>query len=108
LPKAQSSPTRTETEDIHPIIIEGQGHTALANVSSGGNPALTTLGQSHFLPLRGDKKLGEPDRLPDAQLRADAPITRLNSAHPGSGLRGQAEHGATRPCSAPTSVNRQL
>ena len=33
--------TGPKLEDIHPIIIEGQGHTALANVEafSGGNPA---------------------------------------------------------------------
>ncbi len=47
-------------EDVHPLIVEGQGHTALANVEafSGGNPALTTLGKSwDFALVRGDKKL---------------------------------------------------
>ena len=47
-------------EDVHPIIIEGQGHTSLMNVEafSGGNPALTTLGKSQdFLLVRGDRKL---------------------------------------------------
>ena len=35
-------------EDVHPILIEGKGHTSLSNVESfsGGNPALTTLGAS--------------------------------------------------------------
>ena len=35
-------------EDVHPILIEGKGHTSLTNVEcfSGGNPALTTLGAS--------------------------------------------------------------
>lgn len=50
----------TNTETIHPIIIEGRGHTAISNVEafSGGNPALTTLGKSHdFLLVRGDQKL---------------------------------------------------
>lgn len=45
---------------IHPIIIEGEGHTALSNVEafSGPNGALTTLNQSQdFLLVRGDKKL---------------------------------------------------
>jgi hypothetical protein len=45
---------------IHPIIIEGQGHTSLVNVEafSGGNPALSTLNQSQdFLLVRGDQKL---------------------------------------------------
>jgi hypothetical protein len=52
--------TGPRVEDIHPIIIEGQGHTSLANVEafSGGNGALTTLNKSQdFLLVRGDKKL---------------------------------------------------
>lgn len=47
-------------EDIHPLIIEGQGHTALSNVEafSGGNGALTTLGKSQdFALIRGNKHL---------------------------------------------------
>lgn len=42
--------------DIHPIIIEGRGHTSLLNVEafSGGNPALTAVGHSaDFLLVRG-------------------------------------------------------
>jgi hypothetical protein len=75
--------TGPKLEDIHPIIIEGQGHTALANVEafSGGNPALTTLGRSQdFLLVRGDKKLTVS--LTGCRMRnyvADAPITRLNT-----------------------------
>jgi hypothetical protein len=75
--------TGPKLEDIHPIIIEGQGHTALANVEafSGGNPALTTLGKSQdFLLVRGDKKLTVT--LTGCRMRnysADAPITRLNT-----------------------------
>lgn len=52
--------TAPSVEEIHPIIIEGQGHTALSNVEafSGGNGALTTLNQSRdFMLVRGDKKL---------------------------------------------------
>jgi len=44
-------------EDIHPIIVEGAGHTAFSNVEafSGPNPALTVLGNSQdFLLVRGD------------------------------------------------------
>lgn len=69
-------------EDIHPIIIEGQGHTSLANVEafSGGNPALTTLGKSQdFLLVRGDKKLTVT--LTGCRMRnylADEPITVKN------------------------------
>lgn len=47
-------------EGIHPIIIEGQGHTAISNVEafSGNNGALTADGYSNdFLLVRGDKKL---------------------------------------------------
>jgi hypothetical protein len=69
-------------EDIHPIIIEGQGHTSLSNVEafSGGNPALTTLGQSQdFLLVRGDRALTVS--LFGCRMRnyaASAPITCLN------------------------------
>lgn len=69
-------------ESIHPIIIEGQGHTAISNVEafSGGNPALTTLNTSHdFLLVRGDKKLTVT--LNGCRMRnyaADSPITREN------------------------------
>jgi hypothetical protein len=69
--------------DIHPIIIEGQGHTALANVEafSGGNGALTTLGKSQdFLLVRGTKKLTVS--LSGCRMRnyvAASPITCLNS-----------------------------
>ncbi len=46
--------------EIHPILIEGMGHTALSNVEafSGGNSALTNLRQSQdFLLVRGDRPL---------------------------------------------------
>lgn len=68
--------------DVHPIVIEGQGHTALMNVEafSGGNGALTTLGKSQdFLLLRGDKKLTVT--LSGCRMRnyvADEPVTRSN------------------------------
>jgi hypothetical protein len=47
-------------EDIHPIIVEGQGHMGLTNVEcfSGLNEALTCVGQSQdFLQVRGDQKV---------------------------------------------------
>ena len=75
--------TGPKVEDVHPIIIEGQGHTSLANVESfsGDNPALTTLGKSQdFLLVRGDKKLTVS--LTGCRMRnyvAEAPITRLNT-----------------------------
>ena len=67
---------------IHPIIIEGQGHTAICNVEafSGPNAALTADGYSDdFLLVRGDKLLtvslfGCRMR----NYRADSPITVEN------------------------------
>jgi hypothetical protein len=49
-------------ENLHPIIIEGEGHTSLSNVEafSGGNAALTTVPENNswdFMEVRGDKKL---------------------------------------------------
>lgn len=47
-------------DEIHPIIVEGQGHTSFTNVEafSGGNGAVTALGKSQdFMLVRGDKKL---------------------------------------------------
>lgn len=51
-----------KVQDIHPIIIEGQGHTSLTNVEafSGGNGALTTVPENQswdFMLVKGDKKL---------------------------------------------------
>ena len=51
-----------KVENIHPIIIEGEGHTALTNVEafSGGNGALTTVAENQswdYLLVRGDKRL---------------------------------------------------
>src|SRR6185436_2545098 len=52
--------TGPSVDAIHPIIIEGQGHTAISNVEafSGRNGALTALGKSQdFLLIKGQKKL---------------------------------------------------
>lgn len=74
--------TGEKVEDIHPIIIEGQGHTSLVNVEafSGPNGALTTLDKSQdFLLVRGDKKLTVS--LFGCRMRnyvADQPITVQN------------------------------
>jgi hypothetical protein len=74
--------TGPKLEDIHPIIIEGQGHTSISNVEafSGGNPVLTTLGKSQdFLLVRGEKKLTVA--LTGCRMRnyaAAEPITREN------------------------------
>lgn len=74
--------TGPKIEDVHPIIIEGQGHTSLSNVEafSGPNGALTTLNKSQdFLLVKGDKKLTIV--LNGCRMRnyvAENPITRLN------------------------------
>ncbi len=52
--------TGESIKHIHPLIIEGKGHTSLSNVEalSGPNGALTTLDQSQdFLLIRGQYKL---------------------------------------------------
>jgi hypothetical protein len=70
--------------EIHPFVVEGQGHTAIANVEafSGGNPALTCVGTSQdFLLARGDQRLTVS--LCGCRMRnyvAAAPITCLNPA----------------------------
>jgi len=72
----------SQVEDIHPLIIEGQGHTALSNVEafSGHNGALTTLGQSFdYLMVQGYAKLTAS--LFGCRMRnytADTPITLNN------------------------------
>jgi hypothetical protein len=74
--------TGPRLEDVHPLIIEGQGHTALSNVEafSGGNGALTTLAKSQdFMLVRGDRKLTVT--MSGCRMRnyvADAPITCTN------------------------------
>jgi hypothetical protein len=50
----------TRLEDIHPIVIEGQGHTALTNVEafSGDNGALTNVKQSFdYMQVLGNERL---------------------------------------------------
>jgi len=69
-------------EDIHPVIVEGKGHTSLSNVEcfSGLNEALTTVGQSQdFLLVRGAELLTVT--LTGCRMRnyaADEPITVQN------------------------------
>lgn len=71
-------------QEIHPIIIEGQGHTSIANVEcfSGPNQALTTVGNCQdFLLIRGEERLTVS--LMGCRMRnyvADDPITNENSA----------------------------
>jgi hypothetical protein len=53
--------TGEELRNIHPIIIEGQGHTSISNVEafSGGNGALTTVPENEswdYMLVKGDQK----------------------------------------------------
>jgi len=74
--------TGKSLDQVHPVIIEGRGHTSLMNVESfsGGNGALTTLNKSQdYLLVRGKEKL--TITLMGCRMRnyeADAPITVLN------------------------------
>ena len=74
--------TGPKLEDVHPIIIEGKGHTSLINVEafSGGNSALTNFGQSwDYLTVRGNDKCTISMfgcRMRD--YKAEMPITKLN------------------------------
>jgi len=76
---ANTGPT---LQDVHPIIIEGRGHTSLVNVESfsGPNAALTTLGKSQdYLLVRGNEKLTVT--LVGCRMRnyvSDNPFTNLN------------------------------
>jgi hypothetical protein len=74
--------TGDAVRDVHPLILEGKGHTSLTNVEafSGPNGALTTLDKSwDFLLVRGDDKLTVS--LVGCRMRnyvSDRPITVLN------------------------------
>ncbi|MEI6142416.1 MAG: hypothetical protein WCP85_24285 [Mariniphaga sp.] len=51
--------TGAKLEDVHPIIIDGKGHTAISNVEafSGGNGALTNFGLSwDYMSINGNEK----------------------------------------------------
>jgi hypothetical protein len=76
--------TGEKVENIHPIIIEGKGHTSLSNVEafSGGNGALTTVKEKmswDYVLIRGDEKLTVS--IWGARMRnyaSDSPITIEN------------------------------
>ncbi|MDP4290710.1 MAG: hypothetical protein Q8908_06485 [Bacteroidota bacterium] len=51
-----------KVQNVHPIIIEGEGHTSLSNVEafSGGNGALTTVPENQswdYMLIKGDQRL---------------------------------------------------
>ena len=51
--------TGSKVEDVHPVVIEGMGHTSLVNVEafSGGNGALTNFGKSwDYMLVKGTDK----------------------------------------------------
>ncbi len=73
-----------KVQDVHPIVIEGLGHTALSNVEafSGGNGALTTVPENQswdYLLVKGTEKL--TISIFGSRMRnyvSDAPITVEN------------------------------
>lgn len=75
--------TGGDINDVHPIIIEGQGHTFLTNVEafSGSNGALTTFkGSTDYMLVKGSEKL--TISMYGCRMRdyfADKPITIENS-----------------------------
>jgi len=74
--------TGVTIEDVHPIIIEGKGHSSISNVEafSGGNGALTNFGNSwDYMTIRGNEKCTVSMfgcRMRD--YKAAMPITILN------------------------------
>jgi hypothetical protein len=74
--------TGPRLEDVHPIVIEGKGHTSLSNVEafSGGNSALTNFGMSwDFMTVRGNEICSVSifgSRMRD--YKSELPITILN------------------------------
>lgn len=74
--------TGDKAEDVHPILVEGKGHTAITNVEafSGDNPVLTNFGKCHdYLCVRGQDTLSVS--IFGARMRnytADQPITNTN------------------------------
>ncbi len=76
--------TGEKVEDIHPIIIEGQGHTAITNVEafSGGNGALSTVPENmswDYMLVRGDRHLTVS--VWGSRMRnyvSDSPVTVIN------------------------------
>lgn len=74
--------TGPRLKDVHSIIIEGQGHTAISDVEafSGGNGVISNFGQSQdYLLVRGNQKLTVS--IFGARMRnyaAASPITNLN------------------------------
>lgn len=76
--------TGDRVENIHPIIIEGQGHTSISNVEafSGGNDALSTVPENQswdYLLVNGQKDL--TISLFGCRMRnylSDSPVTIAN------------------------------
>ena len=70
-------------EDVHPILIEGQGHTSLANVESfsGDNAALTTLSASWDFMTVKDNATVTMTGCRFQGYRAESPIHLSPEAH---------------------------
>ncbi len=80
--------TGERLEDIHPIVVEGIGHTALVNVEcfSGDNGALTNKGQSQdYICVRGDKPLTVT--IIGARMQGYAAADPINIQNPNAQVR---------------------
>ena len=77
--------TGEKINDIHPIIIEGEGHTSFTNVESfsGPNPALSTIKENQsmdFMLIKGSEKTTVS--LFGCRMRnyvSDTPLTKQNN-----------------------------
>lgn len=83
--------TGARLEEIHPLIIEGQGHTAISNVESfsGPNGALTTTGQSYdYMLVRGEEQLSIS--LSGARMRNYAAAEAISVQNPNAIIQAAA------------------
>src|SRR5438093_1788836 len=83
--------TGPRLEDVHPIVSEGRGHTALANVESfsGDNPALTNFKRSQdFMLVRGSERLTVT--LVGARMRNYAALEPITVTNPNALVRAVA------------------
>lgn len=75
--------TGEDVNEIHPFLVEGNGHLSISNVEafSGPNPALTTVGESYgYLMVKdADELTISISGARMANYVADKPISKVNS-----------------------------
>jgi hypothetical protein len=83
--------TGSSLDEVHPLIVEGEGHTAITNVEafSGSNPAVTNFAKSQdFLLVRGKKKL--TISLVGCRMRNYASRNPIKNLNPNAAIRAVA------------------